>query len=160
MYRKTKKRCPKGMILRNGYTRRFRESVKKLGYTTQRKGKTIVAYPRANSTYVPPGCIKNRGLPGKGPRNGKGIGELRKDDLIQYGYQYRLDKEDRHKALQRAIQRYGALSVFHKLDAVAKYSVRVAPDASKTFALDRDWVRKTYRIKKNVPHGTLKQKKH
>jgi hypothetical protein len=37
---------------------------------------------------------------------------------------------------------YGTTSVYHKLDAVAKLSVHTAPDASITFAKDREWVRK------------------
>ena len=141
--------CPKGYILRKGYTRRFRPSVKATGFTVRRKGKVYTVRPKANSIRVTAKCIVNRGLPGKGPREGEGIGKLRKGELIKYGYQYRLSNSIREKALKKAIERYGALSVYRKLNAVAKYSVRTAPDASEVFARDRNWVRNNYELKKN-----------
>jgi hypothetical protein len=139
-------KCPPGEILRRGYTRKFRQSVAKTGFTVRRKGKIYTAHPKVNSTYVPPACIKDRGLKGKGPVTG--IGKLRKGDLIKYGYQYRLSDRLRHAALEKAIKVYGALTVFHKLDAVSKLSVRTAPDASDTFRKDSDWVRQKH-ISKN-----------
>jgi hypothetical protein len=145
-----KKNCPKGFILRKGYTRKYSSNVKNLGFTVRRKGKSYTVRPKKNVTYVAPACIKNRGLPGKGPKEGEGIGKLRKGELIQYGYQYRLSDGARHSALKRAIDRYGALSVYRKLDAVAKLSVRTAPEASSIFAKDRNWIRNHYELKKGV----------
>ena len=150
MANQTRKNCPKGKILRKGYTRKYSSNVAQLGFTVRRKGKTYTVRPKANSIYVPPVCIKNRGLPGKGPAEGEGFGKLRKGELIKYGYQYRLSDSLRHAALKRAIDRYGALAVYRKLDAVAKLSVRTAPDASHAFAKDRDWVRRHYELKKNA----------
>ena len=69
--------CPKGFILRSGYTRKFRPSVKASGFTVRRKGKVYTVRPKANTIKVAASCIKNRGLSGKGPKNGKGIGKLR-----------------------------------------------------------------------------------
>jgi hypothetical protein len=144
----SKDECPKGFIMRKGYTRKFKNTVKREGFTVRRKGKLYTVRPKKNSTYVPPGCIRNRGLPGKGPREGEeGIGSLRKGELIRYGYSYRLSDSSRQKALKKAIKVYGSLSVFRKLDAVAKYSTRTAPDASKIFERDRDWVRANYELK-------------
>ena len=77
------------------------------------------------------------------------IGKLRKGDLIKYGYQYRLSDRIRHTALKKAINSYGALSVYHKLDAVAKLSVTVAPDAHIIFVKDREWVRTNFRLSKH-----------
>lgn len=145
----THKNCPKGTILRKGYTRKYSSNTKALGYTVRRKGKTYTVHPRTNSVQIPAACIKNRGLPGKGPSEGEGFGKLRKGELIKYGYQYRLSDSLRHTALKRAINRYGALSVYRKLDAVAKLSSRTAPDASYIFGRDRDWVRSHYELKKN-----------
>ena len=144
------KKCPKGYILRKGYTRKFSQNVKKLGFTVRRKGKTYTVRPKKNETHIASACIKNRGLPGKGPREGEGIGKLRKGELIKYGYQYRLSDALRHSALKEAIEHYGPLSVYRKLDAVAKLSVRTAPDASDIFAKDRNWVRNHYTLKKNM----------
>jgi hypothetical protein len=145
----THKNCPKGTILRKGYTRKYSTNTKSQGYTVRRKGKVYTVRPRVNFVNVPAACIKNRGLPGKGPKEGEGFGKLRKGELIKYGYQYRLSDSLRHAALKRAIERYGALSVYRKLDAVAKLSVRTAPDASNIFARDRDWVRSHYDLKKD-----------
>jgi ribosomal protein L28 len=140
--------CPQGYIMRRGYTRKFKPNVKSSGFTVRRKGTVYTVRPKANTIRVPAACIKDRGLPGKGPREGEGIGKLRKGELIKYGYQYRLSDLSREKALVKAVTAYGALSVYHKLDAVAKLSVTHAPDASKIFAKDRDWIRLHYLKKK------------
>lgn len=139
--------CPKGFILRSGYTRKFRPSVKASGFTVRRKGKVYTVRPKANTIKVAASCIKNRGLSGKGPKNGKGIGKLRKGELIKYGYQYRLSDSLRQTALKKAVKHYGALSVYRKLDAVAKLSVRTAPDASNIFVRDRNWIRENFELK-------------
>ncbi len=142
--------CPKGYILRRGYTRKFRPTVKASGFTVRRKGTVYTVRPKANSIRVPPSCIKDRGLPGKGPIEGEGIGKLRKGELIKYGYQYRLSDSLRQAALRKAIKRYGPLSVYRKLDAVAKLSLRTAPDASKIFVRDRNWIRENFELKENA----------
>jgi hypothetical protein len=139
--------CPKGYILRKGYTRRFRPSVKTSGFTVRRRGKVYTVRPKANAISVPASCIIDRGLPGKGPTEGEGIGKLRKGELIKYGYQYRLSDSNRERALNKAIKKYGALSVYRKLDAVAKLSLRTAPDASKIFSRDRNWVQENFELK-------------
>jgi hypothetical protein len=139
--------CGPGEILRKGYTRKFKPEVKALGYTVRKGAKVYTVRPKRNAITVKAACIKNRGLHGKGPA-AKGIGPLRKGELIKYGYSYRLSDAVRHSALKKAIERYGALSVYHKLDAVAKLAVRTAPDASKIFTLDREWVRANHDIKK------------
>jgi len=138
--------CPKGYIMRRGYTRKFRPSVKTTGFTVRRKGTVYTVRPKANTIRVPASCIKNRGLPGKG----EGFGKLRKGELIKYGYQYRLSDSLRQTALKKAIKRFGALSVYRKLDAVAKLSLRTAPDASKIFGRDRDWVMENFEMKEKT----------
>jgi len=143
----TLKKCPKGKILRKAYTRKYSSNVKQLGFTVRRLGKSYTVRPKSKLIHVEAKCIKDRGLPGKGPREGEGIGKLRKGELIKYGYQYRLSDGLRHEALKKAIQRYGALSVYRKLDAVAKLSVRTAPDASAIFDKDRKWVQLHYKLK-------------
>ena len=137
--------CPPGTILRKGYTRKYRNNVAKLGFTRRRLGKVTVVPKKTEGVYVKPACIKDRGLPGKGPRPGqKSFANLRKGELIKYGYSYLLPDSDRYKALKRAMERYGPLNLYHKLDAVAKLSVRTAPDASQIFRKDAEWVRLNY----------------
>jgi Family of unknown function (DUF5771) len=142
-----KNNCPEGYVLRRGYTRKFRPSVKATGFTVRRKGKVYTVRPKANTVKVSASCIVNRGLPGKGVKEGEGFGPLRKGELIKYGYQYRLSNSLREKALKKAVKQYGPLSVYRKLNAVAKLSLRTAPDASEIFARDRNWIRNNFEIK-------------
>jgi hypothetical protein len=134
--------CPEGYRKRKGYTRTFRSTIKNSGYTVRRKGKLYTVRPKVQQVTVPAGCVK------KHNSTVKRIGKLRKGDLIKYGYQYRLSDLSREKALVKAVAAYGASTVYHKLDAVAKLSATRAPDASKIFAKDRDWVRLHYLKKK------------
>ena len=127
--------CPKGTTLRRSYTRIFRNNTVKQGYTVRRKGTLFVVHPRTQPVRVPAHCVRSR------KALSTRIGSLRKGDLLQFGYQYRLSDAKRHKALKQAIQHFGATSVFHKLAAVAKLSVTSAPDASVIFSRDRNWVR-------------------
>ena len=126
--------CPPGTIRRAAYVRHLSSR----GHTIRRKGKLTVTHPKVRATRVRAACIRERGK-GRTARNK--IGPLKKGELIKYGYSYRLSDKLRHEALKRAVKAYGALETYHKLDAVAKLSKRVAPDASAIFALDRDWVR-------------------
>lgn len=120
--------CGKGMILRNPYVR----------YT--KKGKRVV---------VKEGCIRNLGAPGKGLRNGPGIGPLRKGDLAQFGYVRvaSMSVTDRHAALEKAIIEYGSLTVWRKLNAVYIYTRRTSPSNSRIFKQDMDWIRSVYGLK-------------
>lgn len=133
--------CPAGYILRKGYTRKYRNSMTQSGFTVRRKGKLYKVRPSTRSIHVSASCIQDRGLPGKGPVSGKSFAKLRKGDLVKYGYQYRLSDALRQRALKKAIDQYGATTVYHKLDAVAKLSKRTAPDASSIFSRDRNWVK-------------------
>ena len=134
--------CPKGYIMRKGYTRKFRESLTRSGYTVRRKGKVFTVHPTVHSVHIGEKCIIDR------THTNDGIGKLRKGDLFKYGYQYRLSDRLREKALKNAVKAYGALSVYRKLDAVSKLSVRSAPDASKIFSRDREWIMANFEIKR------------
>jgi hypothetical protein len=144
------KQCPPGYILRAPYRRGFKSMTKKSGYNVHKGNRTIRVYPKARSTIVKATCIKDRGLSGKGPRSGKGIGSLKKGELSRYGYSAHGSTEERHKAIEKAIKVYGALSVFHKLDAIAKYTQRTAPEAHRIFKADRHWVQSHYSLRKNA----------
>jgi hypothetical protein len=94
--------------------------------------------------YVPASCIKDTGKPGKGVPNGQAIAPLRKGELTKYGYSTNLPENDRRKILLEAVKDLGALTIYRKLDAVAKLSLRISPENSRIFAKDRDWIRKTF----------------
>ena len=137
--------CPKGYIARAPYARRYKTSVRERGYTVKKaSGTTYRVYPKSSTLYVPASCIKDPGEPGKGPPDGKGIGPLKEGDMTRFGYSTKKSTEARHEALRRAVAKLGALNTYRKLDAVAKLSVRIAPDASRIFSEDRDWVSKTF----------------
>lgn len=140
-----KQTCPKGQILRAPYKRQFTNNVKQSGFNVHRGNKTVRVYPKASSAIVKASCVKNRGLPGKGPNL---IGPLKKGELTRYGYNAHLNRDQRHAALKKAIAAYGALSVYHKLDAVTKLTLHTAPDAHKVFEADRKWVQANYTLKK------------
>lgn len=138
-------RCPSGYILRDAYVRRYTTAVRTKGYSVKKKsGTTYKVLPHATSYYVPAACIIDKGKKGEGVPGGKGIAPLRKGELTKFGYTTRLPGDERHKAIEKAVSEYGALSIYRKLNAVAKLSLRVAPEASKVFKTDRDWVVKTY----------------
>ena len=77
-------------------------------------------------------------------KHGPGIGSLKEGKLVKVGYVATKSKTARHGALKKAVKRYGALSTFHKLNAVATYTKRSSKGRSKTFKTDRNWVKKTF----------------
>jgi hypothetical protein len=76
--------------------------------------------------------------------HGPGIGELREGKLVRLGYSAKKSKTARHGALKKAVNRYGALSTFRKLNAAATYTKRTSKGRSKTFKTDRNWVKKSF----------------
>jgi len=141
----SRKNCPPGQILRKAYTRHYSTAVRQKGFTVKKSsGKMYRVHPSEKGMYVGARCINDKGLPGKGPTNGKGFGPLRKGELAAYGYSFRASNSQRHEALRRAVNEYTALNVYRKLDAIAKLMERTAPKASRAFAADREWVRKTF----------------
>ncbi len=147
------KRCPPGFIMRAPYRRQFGSQTKKSGYNVHKKNRTYRVYPKAGSVVVKAACIKNRGLPGKGVNSGKAIGPLKEGELTRYGYNAHKSAEERHDALKKAIEVYGALNVFQKLNAIANLTKRLRGDARKAheiFASDRRWVQEHYVLKKRA----------
>lgn len=137
--------CPKGYIARAPYARRYKTSIREKGYTVRKaSGTTYKVYPKNETLYVPASCVKDLGKPGKGVPEGQGIGPMRQGEMTRFGYSAKKSTEERHKALRLAVMKLGALSTYRKLDAVAKLSLRIAPDASRIFAEDRDWIVKTF----------------
>lgn len=145
-YLGTRKVCPPGKILRSPYVRRFGKTVRTKGYDRKLKsGKVIHIVPKKASTIlVPASCVKDKGKKGKGTQR---IGPLRRGELKKYGYSASKTREERQRALRRAIGVFGANNVYHKLDAVAKLTVRSSPKSSRIFSEDRDWVKRHYSIK-------------
>lgn len=121
-------------------TRKHRSYIRRAAYTRKTKSGTRVRVPAA--------LIKNVGRPGKGytgPDGRPGIGPLREGELSQFGYANVVKKsaKTRRAALKKAVARYGSLSVRRKLQAVATYTKRTSPRASKVFKSDIAWIKRT-----------------
>jgi hypothetical protein len=69
-----------------------------------------------------------------------GIGPLKEGELSGVGYSATAKASARHRALNKAIKKYGALPTYRKLNAVAVYTKRTSPVRSKTFKTDRNYV--------------------
>jgi hypothetical protein len=143
--------CPPGMIERKAYKRKFRNSIRKKGYTVTRSGTTYRVYPKAQSATVAAACVKDSGKNGK--HVPKSIGPSRKGELSKYGYSFRKTSEKRREALKKAIKAYGALGVFRKLDAVYKLSENKMPRVAEIFKQDRNWVYLNYESISKAIHG-------
>lgn len=117
------RKCGKGKIYRKSYTRK-----------DSRSGRKSIVLGK---------CIRDVGAPGKGFRNGPGIGPLRSGELAKFGYSHvvALPVAKRRAALTRAVKAYGSLTVWRKLNAVQVYTRRLSPASSKVFKADMDWVR-------------------
>ena len=137
-----RKACPPGQIERKPFVRRYSSKVRQEGFTVHRNGKTYKVFPKEKSMYVEPTCVPDKGKPGTGiPVS---IGPLRKGELSKYGYSFRKSEGARHTALKSAVNEYGALGVFRKLDAVAKLTKTTIPEASKVYTEDRAWIQSKF----------------
>jgi hypothetical protein len=99
----------------------------------------------------PPGTILVKRATRKTPRVcGKGIGPLKKGELGQFGYHnvLKISEAKRHSMLDKAVEKYTALSIFRKLNALYVYTRRSSPGSSAIFFADRNWVREQYMKKK------------
>ena len=76
------------------------------------------------------------------------IGPLKKGELKECGYATKKTMKHRRKSLKCAVKKYGALTTFRKLNAIAILNKNRSPDLSKKMIKDRNWIKKTY-MKKN-----------
>jgi hypothetical protein len=84
--------------------------------------------------HIPASCVRRQSL----------IRPLHKGDLKKYGYSYKGTEQTRRNALHKAVNAYGALTTYHKLNAIAKLSGNQYPQIAEVFAKDRNWVRSEY----------------
>jgi hypothetical protein len=104
---------------------------------------------KGKHVLVSAACIADVGAPGKGFQGGPGIGPLRQGNLSKYGYSgvAGISQEARRMALRKAVNEYGSLTVWRKLNAVYVYTRRTSPETSRAVKQDMDWVRTTFGIK-------------
>jgi hypothetical protein len=118
-------KCPSGMIKRSSYS-----------------------YKKKSGTKVKVGskCIKDQGMPGKGPK----IIRLPKEDigiLSNYGYSLKLPYDDRIKALKRAIKHVDELKLLRHINALRtlfKSNEKYFDKLNK----DMHWIQKHYKNSK------------
>jgi hypothetical protein len=105
------------------------------GYYATRRGKRV---------YMRPTPMVDRGETGKwtAVHKTRGIGPLKKGTLL--GYNSTASTTARRSTLKNVVRKYGPLSTFRKLNAVAIYTRRTAPSKSKTLKTDRNWVKKNF----------------
>ena len=73
-----------------------------------------------------------------------GIGPLKEGDLTRLGYKATLKATSRHRAVDKAVKKFGKVSALRKLNAVAVYTKRRSPARSRTFKSDVRYVQKKY----------------
>lgn len=144
--------CPTGYILRKPYYRTVKNT---RGYIARRGNKNVIIKPKAGRALVKATCVKNiakQGINYASPSN-RLAAQLKRGELLRFGYQFRLPDENRHQALSAAIDAYGPLHVYHKLDAVSKVFGQKKPQAAMIFTADRDWVADNFSVF-NLPTGS------
>jgi hypothetical protein len=72
------------------------------------------------------------------------IGPLKKGLMKKVGYSVTAKASTRHRAVDRAVKKYGKLSTLRKLNAVAVYTRRTSPAKSRKFKSDVKYVQKKY----------------
>lgn len=75
------------------------------------------------------------------------IGPLHKGELSSLGYSMSAPTLSRHRALNKATKKYGALSMYRKLNALAVLNKNTNPKTSKVSKKDRNWIGKKYGYK-------------
>ena len=131
--------CPPGYTLRKAHTRKPRGR-----HTVRRHGKLQLVSSSDAPVRISASCIKTRKRADK-PSATSDI--LRKEPLIQYGYQWRMPDAKRRAALQRAIKILGASAVYQKLVGITALMKRHASKSHKIrdmyvrFKMDREWMR-------------------
>jgi len=69
---------------------------------------------------------------------------MKKGQLSELGYRSSDYAEDRHKALRKAVKKYGAGVVVLKLNAICILNKNRAPSSSEIFCRDKRWVQRTF----------------
>jgi len=64
--------------------------------------------------------------------------------LRDLGYSIHLPERERREILKKAVKRYGGLSVFRKLNAVATLQKRTNPTIARKFKRDAEWVKRMF----------------
>lgn len=75
--------------------------------------------------------------------------KLRKEKLTQFGYDMDAKERTRHRALAKAVDHYGASSVFKSLLLLRTWNRDQNPRLATIADKDAKWVGKTYGVEEN-----------
>ena len=69
---------------------------------------------------------------------------MKTGELAHVGYSVGSKATARHRAVDKAVKKYGKTSTLRKLNAVSVYTRRTSPVKSRTFKSDVHYVQKKY----------------
>ena len=138
--------CPENKTRRRAYTRKNGRAVKSTCVPSHKGSCKKGEIPRIAHTrkYIEGGVQKIAHIPASCVRRKSLINPLHKGDLKRYGYSYKKSELSRREALLKAVNAYGPLTTYHKLNAVAKLTGSQYPSIANIFAKDSNWVRSEY----------------
>jgi len=124
---------------------------RRAGKQYARKRKRTIKVRVKATTYKRDGKIIHRkaytyeredlGKPGKGPK----VIPIEKGKLSQFGYSTKKSERARHAALNKAVEKYGALSVARMLQAQIILRKRTQPHVRSIFEEDLEWLKSNYK---------------
>lgn len=114
-----------------------------------RKGYTRSAYTRTDgthvkATYVKPTHVKASYIPSQVDKWTKGKKIINLQDsrhLGEFGYTFSASKEDRHKALDEAVKKYGKTWAIRRLNAIGNISRNSRPGTFKKTKVDIEYLK-------------------
>lgn len=121
-------------ILRRGYS--FRRTPRTIRVAASPTHKGYVRHISGKVVRVKSQRIRNRGLPGKGPYT---LPPLSPGKL--YGYTVSAPETSRRSALNNAVRHNSPLTVFRRLQVLARYLKRTSPSAQRVILRNASWVR-------------------
>ena len=126
--------CKKGYIRRSSYTRK--------------------------GARVPAGCIRGtspngtkyanfQAKQGLKTRHKNQIGPIQKGLLTKFGYVdvASLTQEKRHAALKKAVDAYGSLSTWKKINVLSVFTKKRNPKLRAIYNADKDWIKRHFGLR-------------
>ena len=89
---------------------------------------------------------RRRGSPQYSRRRSRVRIPIEKGKLSKFGYSTSLPAEERRKALKKAVEEYGALNTFQKLNAMVIVRKRRQPKARRVFESDAEWIKDRFKV--------------
>ena len=124
-------------VIRRGYT--FRRSPRNIRVPATPFRRGHIRHISGKTVRVVSHRVRNRGLPGKGPYI---LPPMRPGGL--FGWKAASPITARHRALSTAMHYETPLSVFRRLQLLARYTKRTSPSTRRTALQNAAWVRRKF----------------